>query len=273
MTQQRHDNDGSNGDNENNKIYTIQLDGNSADGNLVISQLDHDGSRRGWMKLKHCGHGVAMGVQSRGKGKAPWIWTEESHGEKQAVRGTGLMRFVWDSGITIAKGSKHTQYYKPFPHSSINTCTIDPVNHRMAVRYLPQGKDKGLMISIFQMDAKHPETDLDESTLVCTVPAHGESHPAGEFQGYALHGDYLYFLTGDKDKNGGGNTAISFINIQNPKVTHKPYHLGHADGREPEGMAIQVVHHPAQHKHKVRLCFGFSSKDRKASIWFKDVIG
>lgn len=266
-------------DKDNKRLYVLQLDGSAVDGNLWVTQLDYAGNYLGYMRLLGCGHGVSMGVQSQGAGNNPWIWTEykgvpNSDGD---LRGTRLMRFHWSNGLTIAPDSSYAHQHTPFPGSLNNTCNIDPVNNRMAVRYQP-ASGGGMKISIFNTE----DVGANNYTPLITVTQPAGPGPA--FQGYALYGNYLYFLNGERvatcpGVEDGGSMTIQMMNISTgvasaPVYSNAGYTIG---GREPEGMAIQVPD-PAQ-PTKVRLCFGFSglpscgdTSHRRASIYYKDAL-
>jgi hypothetical protein len=266
-------------DKDNKRIYVLQLDGSAVDGNLWVTQLDYVGNYLGYMRLLACGHGVSMGVQSQGAGKNPWIWTEykgkpNAHGD---LRGTRLMRFHWNKGVTIAPNSSYAHQHTPVPGSFNNTCNIDPVNNRLALRYQP-ATGGGTKIAIYNTE------DVGRNKYTPLITVTQPAGPGPSFQGYALYGNYLYFLYGNRvatcpGVKDGGSTTIQMMNVLTgavsaPVYTNAGYTIG---GREPEGMAIQVPD-PAQ-PTKVRLCFGFAgvpscsdTSHRRASIYYKDVL-
>ncbi|GHC39391.1 phage baseplate protein [Streptomyces cinnamoneus] len=259
-------------DNVNRRLFVAQRRNGSAEsaGDLCVTQLDFAGNYVGSMHLTGFGHGVAFGAQ--GVGSSTYLWTEV---DSDGGYGRRLARFKFSSGTTLSSTSSALVKYTPVAAASEHTCSIDPVNNRLVVRYhLSDGKH----IAVYDLaaatngDFSHPLADFKQPTLPTLSP---------KFQGYAAYGQYLYVMTGDdyetNGKDADGNwivdSEITSIDMntgtikQGPVLTKAGSTL---DFREPEGLAVyQTV------AGDVRLFLGFASGDpgdRRSNLFYKDVL-
>ncbi|MEV5238397.1 teichoic acid biosynthesis protein C [Streptomyces cinnamoneus] len=259
-------------DNVNRRLFVAQRRNGSAEsaGDLCISQLDFAGNYVGYMHLTGFGHGVAFGAQ--GVGSSTYLWTEV---DADGGYGRRLARFKFTSGTTLSTMSSALTKYTPVAAASEHTCSIDPVNNRLIVRYhLSDGKH----IAVYDLaaatngDFSNPLADFKQPTLPTL---------SSKFQGYAAYGQYLYVMTGEdyetNGKDADGNwivdSEITSIDMntgtikQGPVLTKAGSTL---DFREPEGLAVyQTV------AGDVRLFLGFASGDpgdRRSNLFYKDVL-
>lgn len=250
-------------DNANNHIYIIQVF-NSAAGDMVLTKLDHSRNELGHMHLKGFGHGVGMGVEP--DGSTAWIWTETDSNPASGY-GRAITRFPFQNGQTLTYGTSDIPVWYPVPGSTSNHPNVDMLNNRLAVRHRVSG------------NARYAIFDLDEAKQGRFDPLYEfpelAVEPGVPFQGFCLHGDYLYQMTGNAytDENGDnppskrGNVWLSAIDIRTGELdqhvwTQAAYSL---DFREPEGLGVQLTNPP-------RLHLGFASGPvgaRLATLYYK----
>ncbi|MER5182087.1 teichoic acid biosynthesis protein C [Streptomyces sp. NPDC002896] len=254
-------------DNVNRRLFVAQRRDGSAEtaGDLCITQLDFDGNYIGYMHLTGFGHGVAFGAQ--GVGTSTYLWTEAEANSNGY--GKKLARFKFTSGTTLSNTSSALTKYTPVSTATEHTCSIDPVNNRLIVRYnLSDGKH----IAVYDLadatngDFSSPLADFKQPSLPTL---------SSTFQGYAAYGQYLYVLTGTSYDASGGvvNSEVTSIDMntgtikQGPVLTQAGSTL---DFREPEGLAIyQTV------AGEVRLFLGFASGaagDRRSNLFYKNAL-
>jgi hypothetical protein len=152
--------------------------------------------------------------------------------------------------------------HNPFPGTVHNSPAYDPINGRMAIRYQlsptaanPNTK-RVAVFTMAQIRGSAPYSKLAEITLPDSVK---------NGQGFALYGDYLYFVDGPQVANDCGQdyrdvphdgaSVIAKLNVNTgtlygPFQTNAFFDVGR---REPEGMAIQIASDGSP-----RLCFGIN---------------
>ncbi|GAA2088355.1 teichoic acid biosynthesis protein C [Actinomadura alba] len=255
-------------------IYTVQLRSGSParNGDLCVTRLDPTGRRVGCMNLRGFGHGEQIGVESAGRGAAPYLWTEYRSSDGW---GTRIARFRFVNGATIGSG-----------HSGITDRTpriaglgsprpaIDPWHDRLVVRYRKDGR---LRAAVFDLDqAVRGRTDGRHRLADVRLP---DPDPAAQpAQGFALFGQYMYLFHGTPYGHAGskapvGNARITCVDLNSGRVVERELTRAFQGltYREPEGMAIQVIS-PSGRSPQARLCFGFASGPvgaRRASIAYK----
>ncbi|MET7721563.1 phage baseplate protein [Streptomyces mirabilis] len=254
-------------DNVNRRLFVAQRRDGSSDtaGDLCVTQLDFAGNYVGYMHLTGFGHGVAFGAQ--GVGSSTYLWTEvDANANGYGAR---LARFKFTSGTALSNTSSALTKYTPVATATEHTCSIDPVNNRLIVRYnLSDGKH----IAVYDLadatngDFSSPLADFKQPSLPTLSPT---------FQGYTAYGTYLYQLTGTAYDASGGvvNSEITCVDmntgtiVQGPVLTKAGETL---DFREPEGLAIyQTV------AGEVRLFLGFASGaagDRRSNLFYKNAL-
>lgn len=254
-------------DNTNRRLFVAQRrDGSSeTSGDLCITQLDFDGNYVGHMYLTGFGHGVSFGAQA--EGSSTYLWTEVEANSNGY--GKKLARFKFTNGSTLSASSSSLKKFQPFSAATEHTCSIDPVNNRLIVRYnLSDGKH----IAVFDL-VKATNGDF-------TNPLANFKHPSvntksATFQGYAAYGQYIYLLTGTSYYASGSvvNSEVTSVNMntgavmQGPTLTKAGSTLSF---REPEGLAIYKTV-----AGEVRLFLGFASGkagDRRSNLFYKNVL-
>lgn len=248
-------------DNVNQRLYVAQLQNATSGDDLCISELDLQGKLVGWMHLDRVGHGVSIGVEA--VGSRSFLWTEtRSSARHSGGRGTALQRFEFVSG------SSPTDAQVFLTGSAVITCAVDQLHSRLLVRRLVDGR---MELSVHDLTAA-AAGDFSE-------PLHRVPMPslAGVFQGYTLHGDYAYALTGQGHSDPRDmDSRVSCIDVRTGRAVQNGVRTRAGASllwREPEGMAV----HRAP-DGRTRLCLGLASHDRKdrrlrlANIYAKDVL-
>ncbi|ALM39482.1 MULTISPECIES: phage baseplate protein [Streptomyces] len=248
----------------NRRLFVAQLKSGSPDdsGDLCITQLDFSGNKLGHMYLLGFGHGVSIGAQP--VGADTYLWTEVDVNSN--ARGTRLARFKWNNGATLSRTSSALAKHQPIPGATEMTCAIDPVNNRMAIRYLTAS---GRRYGIYNV--------ADIAAGVYDKPLSDVPHPTGlgTFQGYALYGSYVYQLTGNPygpDNPNPGNSYVSSVDVNTGALVQRAFTRAGStlSFREPEGMGIYRTA-----AGEVRLFLGFASGvagDRRSNLFYKNVL-
>nr|CDP30319.1 Putative FacC-like extracellular signaling protein [Podospora anserina S mat+] len=253
-------------DNPNARLFVSQRR-NGADsslGNLCITQLDFSGNQVGYMHLTGFGHGVSFGAQA--VGTSTYLWTEVDANSNGY--GTRLARFKFTSGTSLSASSPTLQKFKPIPAATEFTCSIDPVNNRLIVRYYLPGSGKHMAVYTL---AAATAGDFSSPLVNFKIPT--ITTLGGAFQGYAAHGRHLYLLWGDSyDVTGGSvNSQVATVDMntgllmQGPTLTKAGESLVF---REAEGMAVYRTA-----AGQTRLFLGFASGvagDRRSNLFFKN---
>jgi len=251
-------------DNTNKHLYVLQATGSEKAGNLVLTKLNQSGTKLGYMTLKGFGHGVAMGVELAGS--TPWIWTE-TDANTDSGYGRAVTRFKFTNKQTLTYGVSSLTAYRAHSGSTSNTPSIDMLNGRIAIRYRT-GSD--MNYKVFKLADFKAKNYTPLHTFKQTGIGSSEV-----FQGWCLHGDYVYQLAGTcytsesgaNPPSAHGNTYVSSIDIRTGKQherkrTEAAYSLSY---REPEGLAVQTG-------SQNRLHMGFASGAsgaRKCSLYYK----
>ncbi|MFJ2906776.1 Teichoic acid biosynthesis protein C (Precursor) [Streptomyces sp. NPDC087212] len=245
-------------------LYALQLTRTGqAAGDLCLNRLDYQGAFLGHMYLRGFGHGVSVGVQNESDGSV-WIWTEAA---ARSGYGQGVTRFHFFDGAVRIGADVAIRY--PIPGSTNNQPTVCMESRRLAVRYRIKGVPR---YRIWDLDAFVARDYADPVADVAQTGAHPD--PDVPFQGYALHGDFLYqvagsaYATGTNPPAGHGNTYLSCLDITTGALlqrsrTEAGYSLTF---REPEGLAVRRSPTPT-------LCLGLASGEegaRKFSVYTKN---
>lgn len=252
-------------DNVNRRLFVAQRrDGSETTaGDLCITQLDFDGNYVGYMHLEGFGHGVSFAAEA--VDSSTYLWTEidaDSDGY-----GTNLTRFEFTSGTTLSSETSDLTRIEPIPNATLYTCSLDPVNNNLIVRY---ELDDSKHIAVFDLASARED---DFSSPLADFPQPSVDVLAERFQGYAAYGQYLYMLYGDSYDITGGevNSQVASIDMNTGKVVEDPV-LTKAGStlsfREAEGLAIYQTA-----DDEVRLFLGFASGeagDRRSNLFYKN---
>ena len=248
-------------DDVNQRLYVAQLQNATSGDDLCISELDLQGNLLGWMHLDGVGHGVSIGVEA--VGTRSFVWTEtRSSASHSGGRGTALQRFEFVSG-TAPTGARTF-----LGGSAVITCAVDQQHSRLLVRRWARGR---MELSVHDLTAA-AQGDFTEPLSRFPVPG-----VAGVFQGYALHGDHVYVLTGRGHHDPRHiDSRLSCVDVRTGRLVQdgvRTYAGRSLLWREPEGMAVHRTP-----DGRTRLCFGLASHDRRdrsvrlANIYAKDVL-
>ncbi|GAB1216555.1 hypothetical protein ATERTT37_005771 [Aspergillus terreus] len=254
-------------DNVNHRLFVAQRrDGSSETaGDLCITQLDFHGNIVGSMDLIGFGHGVSFAAQP--VGSSTYLWTEVDANSNGY--GKKLARFKFVNGKTLSHTDASLAKFTAVEGATEHTCSIDPVNNRLVVRYALSGKKR---IAVFDLGAA---TKGDFSTKLADI-----AHPSLDtlskvFQGYAAYGKYVYLLTGESYAASGGvvNSQVTAVDLNTGKVVQGPTVTKAGSTlsfREPEGLAIYRTD-----AGEVRLFLGFASGeagDRRSNLFYKNAM-
>ncbi|MFF1701969.1 Teichoic acid biosynthesis protein C (Precursor) [Streptomyces sp. NPDC058252] len=251
-------------DETNEHLYVLQVTTGGAEaGDLCLNKLDFEGDRLGHMYLRGFGHGVSMGVQNGADGSV-WIWTEAA---AVGGYGQGVTRFHFADGASRTLDQVNVR--RPVPGSTNNQPALCMATSRIAVRHRVDNVPR---YRVYDLDTF---VSGDYTAHLADFPQTGaHPDPGVPFQGYALHGDFLYQLAGtayDDATNppaGHGNAYVSCLDIRTGALvqqtrTEAGYSLDH---REPEGLAVRRDVGP-------RLCIGLASGAvgaRRFSVYYKE---
>lgn len=180
-------------------LYVMQVDesNGSVAGNLTLIHYTKDTNSH-WqvhtsMDLNRFGHGVTFGFW-QDSGGTPWWWSECN--ADSAGRGTAIDYFSYAGGQYIDDNPGYP--IQPVPASNY-TCTIDPTNTYLALRYQVGSAHYYQAFAVYDLvyqDFSKPLISLDSN-------GHGlaeypdDSSPY-TFQGWTVAGHYLYTLFEDK---------------------------------------------------------------------------
>ena len=248
-------------DDVNQRLYVAQLQNATSGDDLCISELDLQGNLLGWMHLDGVGHGVSIGVEP--VGPRSFLWTEtRSNASHIGGRGTALQRFEFASGTSPQQAQTF------LPGSAVITCAVDQVHSRLLVRRWVKGR---MELSVHDLAAAG-QGDFSHPLSRVAMPG-----VAGVFQGYALHGDHVYVLTGRGHHDPRHiDSRLSCIDVRTGRLVQNGVRTWAGRSllwREPEGMAVHRTP-----DGRTRLCFGLASHDRRdrtvrlANIYAKDVL-
>ncbi|MFD3540407.1 teichoic acid biosynthesis protein C [Streptomyces sp. NPDC058662] len=252
-------------DTVNRTLFVAQRRNGTAEtaGDLCITQLDLSGNQLGHMYLTGFGHGVSFGAQA--VGTSTYLWTEvEANGNGYGRR---LARFKFTNGTTLSNTAAALTKLTPVAAATEHTCSIDPVNNRLIVRYHLSG-------------AKHFAVyDLQAAAAGNFAgPLANFAQPdlgTRRFQGYAAYGSYLYLLTGHSYPETGDvvDSEVTSVHMNTGTITQGPLITKAGSTltfREPEGLAVYRTV-----DGEVRLFLGFTSGeagDRRSNLFYKNVL-
>jgi hypothetical protein len=254
-------------DNVNRRLFVAQLRNSTADaeGKLCITQLDFSGNQLGHMFLNGFGHGVSIGVEPVGSDS--YLWTEVDV-DSGTARGTRLARFPYLDGVTLDRTSPMLDKHFPIAGADIITCAIDPINLRLVMRYRLGGTGGTFRFATYNL------ADIRNGVYTNKLADIVQPGELGNFQGYAVYGQYLYLLDGDAYSTTNpppGNAFVNSVNLNGGPLTRVPTNAGGSlDFREPEGMAVYRTV-----AGETRLFLGFASGPngaRRCNIFYKNVL-
>ena len=255
-------------DNVNRRLFVAQRQNGASEtsGNLCITQLDFDGKYVGHMYLHGFGHGVAFGAQA--DGSSTYLWAEVD--PTKSGYGKRLARVKFVNGATVSGSSASVKKFTPVAKATEHTCSIDPVQNRLVVRYQLDGAKH---IAAYDLAAA---TKGDFSKPVYNFKQPSPKVLAERFQGYTAYGKYLYLLWGDSYEAASGgklNSQLAAVDMSTGKVVQGPVITKAGSTlsfREPEGLAIYKTK-----AGEVRLFLGFASGkagDRRSNLFYKNAL-
>ncbi|MCX5398389.1 hypothetical protein [Streptomyces sp. NBC_00102] len=242
------------------ELFVVQIRDALEYGNLCVYRMDRStGLAIDHMHLDGFGHGYQIGAQH--VGGRTHLWTEVGPLHEQF--GTRIARFPYLPGQTVDMSSAVlSEPFAPVPEARFIAPNVDPVFHRITVRYLTA---QGYLFTQYPIDPLTGEVTWTALRTVANPPAAQVPRLADTFQGFASLGDHLYLYTGNPDLDDTYLTALSWTD---GSVLAGPRHITAVPGlerREPEGLCIEPMGDQA------RLLFGFSGSDttpREATICF-----
>lgn len=241
------------------ELYALQVEETNAAGthaqhdargDLVLTRLGPDGGAiRGHMVLRGFGHGVSLGIER--DGAAVYVWTEidAEPTPRASARGTRLGRFRFEDGAMLTAASSAIQKFAPVTGARGCTPGIDPVNGRLAMRYVAaSGEWRAALFDLAALKAGDaaPLADI-------RLPA-----GFGTVQGWCTFGSFLYVYAGEAygpTNPPPGNATLWCLDWNTAAVveTQRTEALVRLAYREPEGLAVRTG------AGAPRLCFGFGT--------------
>lgn len=223
-------------------------------GDMCLTRLTATGKVTGHMYLRGFGHGISFAVEPVGKRTYLWV---EGKADPKTGYGRSVARTPFKDGGILDTSDSSVTHFDPVPGSSDVSPSLDLAGGRVLVSHERSGEQR---FAVYQMQDFLAGRTESAQFVKAGVQVKEEEW----FQGCALHGDFIYILTGNPytDKKGknprksGGNTFISAIDVRTGKAQGRqrvtvapdlPY-------REPEGMAISLA------GGRAGLCIGFSVK-------------
>jgi len=265
------------GDGVNNRIFYAHPP-TSDDSDIRIGFYTPAGHKSpDYMEFTNFGHGQVIGIENAGSDTYIWMETQPEP-PTFPHNGHRICRVKWnpntpgpftfsDLGTSALPGSEVHQL-KPSSHA--NSCTIDPTNNRLLLRFywpgdLPSGQraedkghSKGWFYTIYESVDAVRTYGNDAPTVADFIPEHAllADVEGGPFQGITLYGEYAYIITGTQWHNGSANscervgddpgniylTCFSISKVGN----HYPFYSSHIASeysynfREPEGISVYV---------------------------------
>lgn len=239
-------------------------------GDLCLTKLDYDGRELGYMYLKGFGHGVSFGVHP--DGDDVHIWTE-TDANPDTGYGRAIARFEFADKQALEYGADTVEVHRPKPGSTSNRPAVDVEGSRLLLSYRADG-------SVDPDETFYAVYDLDGFRRCLYEPVYEFRRPGIEaddqFQGAALHGDFVYQLVGspysdpdgDNPPAGRGNAVLTAVDVTTGEVVQQAVtHAAHSlPFREPQGLSVQLTDPP-------RLHMGFASGvsgARDFSLYYKE---
>jgi receptor-binding protein len=248
-------------DNVNRRLFMLQGRRDSTGNDLCLNRVSFGGTPLGAMYLDNIGHGVGFGVEPVGSDS--YIWCEAL--PDSSGRATALKRFKWIPGTKPANVTYH------FTGRRDVSCGMDPVNHRLLVRYIPADSVNGHTNVLYDLPFGHPSQlkKISEFYLPRAVSS------LGPLQGFVPYGNYMYVLTGTSHQYQSDiDSTLAAVDMSNSKqvgssvVTYAGADLPY---REPEGLGVY-----RSVAGNTGLYYGFSSRDSysglkvTANIYYKN---
>ncbi|MGW2300139.1 phage baseplate protein [Streptomyces sp. NPDC001809] len=247
------------------ELFVVQVRGVPTDSDLCVYRMDRRTGRPiDTMHLTGFGHGNQIGAQHLNG--TTHLWTDA--GPLSGDYGTRVARVPYRPGQTLTLSSPGvTTPFRPTPDAEQSSPNVDPVHHRLTVRYITGAAgEERVFFRQYPIDPVTGEVTWT-ATRTIELPLGGffVNHKTPTPQGFASLGEYLYLYTGSPEKN---NTHITAVSWTDGSFVAGPQHITAVPGldrREPEGMCIEPMGDEA------RLLFGFSGSlttPREATICF-----
>jgi hypothetical protein len=241
-------------------------------GDLTITRLNASGRIRGAMRLRGFGHGVSIGVEPHAH--RVFLWTEAVprtmparvfDALPKAARavigngagasfGTKIARFRWRKGGTIRAHSAGVRIYRPNPHSTNMTASVDMATRTITIRYLnPRGTFR---YAVYRLPAfKHGS--------YAARRRFSEPRPTAVFQGWTARAGLVFRLEGSAYSGTNpppGDALVTAFTAEGVAAARTTAAGARLSYREPEGMATV----------RGKVCYGFASGPpggRRASVY------
>lgn len=271
-------------DDINDWIYVVTTK-NSSLGEFFVKKLNTSGTLLGTMTMaaegtspnrNGFGHGVSIGVEPRGAGNEPYIWTEADGAEAVGgdAYGDKLCRFIFSAGSTYTPSNSNITKYPISGVDNTVACSIDQYYGNITVRShrpITGGTMACYKVYNFASFKAGGRT---------TIASFDQPSGLGTFQGFTSFGSYLYLLDGSKYTSTNtppdGNTYLTSVDMNTGiQVDRALTRAGSTlTYREPEGITIHVT--DPSNPDTGRLYFGFLCKDslgnELVSMFYKDLL-
>ncbi|MFI0982733.1 hypothetical protein ACH4SP_37705 [Streptomyces sp. NPDC021093] len=197
-------------------IYLAQVlneSGSAGAGRLRITKTDLTGKVLGSMTLrdrngKGWGHGVSIGVESSSVHLRLWVEVDGAVVADGDCAGTALARIPFHDNGTYYPDSPEVEKHVLVSGARNVTCAIDPVNNRLVQRYKAGSGPfryrtyalSDVLARKYNVLAEVAQPALSYTGQLRNNKTDNKWEPlsyTGVFQGYTLHGQYLYLLDGN----------------------------------------------------------------------------
>ncbi|MFJ9828754.1 signaling protein [Streptomyces sp. NPDC101160] len=229
----------------------LDADDRKRAGDLCVTRYAVSGRRLGHMYLRGFGHGISLGVEPTDDGARLWV---ESRPHPETGYGRAVTRVRFRAGSVLDGDDPSVVHLRAAPPGSTRVHpALDAAAGKVLVSYLADGEHRYAVHRMRDLLAggREPLRDL-------RVPPALERET---FQGCALHGNYVYHLTGNpyskssgrNPRGTGGNTFVTALDVTSGKLAGRGRVTADPDlpFREPEGISVRNTPDPL-------LCVGFS---------------
>jgi hypothetical protein len=236
-------------DQANRRFFVLQGRQDNTGDDLCLNRVSLSGTPLGTMYLDNVGHGVGFGVESVGTDS--YIWSEAR--ADSTGRATCLMRFKWIPGTKPA----NVQYYFEGRGYRDVSCSMDPLNQHLVVRYIPAGSTTSSHVNdLYSLPFGHP----DQMRFLLKFALPGTLAGIGVMQGSVPYGQYFYVLLGSPQRDVADiDSKLAVVDMYTSKQVGSAvttYAGKNLPFREPEGIGIY-----RSLAGTVGLYFGFTSRN------------
>ena len=244
-------------DHGNNFIYTSQVLGSQALGNVLLCKIDASNNKIvGKMTLNGFGHGYNFCIEERGRDTYIWIESDGVVDSSNRSFGTKISRFKFEDGKTYTGTAGDT--YDLVPGKTGVAPAIDVLNNHLLVK----SSGGGRWYTVFDLQSVINKKPVQISQFKMPNSINVMSH-----QGFDIHKGYIYNFEGlGSDATNPSTAYLSVLDLKGNLIYRKLITTDSSlDYREPEGVKVYQTNTTTDD-----LYLGFASGvagARKANIY------